>query len=377
MFVVVLILRRNENIFDSFIKLISVQWILVLILYEISSGFFIPLTSGFYVELMKFIFSTVFSYILFYSFFKRLKSKKIKPFLRSNILYFLAIILSCISVGSFIYYFCLFGNFYHFRQAVLNDNVSLYVGYSFPIVAASFFHAVLSEDKNRFLFAVLMVLLTIISSSKIFLILTLIFVSGIYRYGYKVSVKSMFIFFVSGFMLFSIMHILMDKIAGLNEYPLVVALGYTFLGYFLGGIAAFQMIVSNLFSTGVFYSSISGLVLNAPTKIFVGYDNGWVRTGHWYGNVYSGFAPWYEFSNQYGVVLYGVIIGLVHAIIYSHAKKSIALQFMKGFSIYSIIFIVFYDTYVMSIKLWIAFLIASIFLSLTIVNVKTKRKYAH
>lgn len=363
------VFRLKSNILSSFLKLISVQWIIVLLLYELSSGFFIPLNDDFYYQFVSFFLSVIFFYVFFYFLFSRIGFVKIKPLINPKFLYFVAVIGFVFSFFRFVYLLYFFGDFYSLRQGILSNNISLYVGYSFPIVAASFFHAKISGRRIKFLFAFLMLILSVISSSKIFLILSLIFISCVYENNYRLKLKHVFVLVVSGFLLFSIMHLLMKKIAGINEYPLIVALGYTFLGYLLGGIAAFQMIVSDLFSTGVVYSSITDLILNIPSQVHMDSSNGWVRTGNWYGNVHSGFAIWYEFNNQYGVVLYGFIIGIIHALIYSHTKKSVAFQFMKAFSLYSIFFIVFYDTYVMSVKLWIAFFIASIFLSLTKLHV--------
>lgn len=159
------------------------------------------------------------------------------------------------------------------------------------------------------------------------------------------------------------MHIAMEKVAGTDNFPLVVALAYTFLGYFLGGIAAFEMIVSGFFSTGYQYSSLIDILLNLPSVTPVDSESGWVVTGMWFGNVYSGFASWYEYSPEYGVVIYGFIISLVHAFINTHVKDNLAIQYLKGFSLYCLLFIVFYDTYVMSIKLWLAFSLAAVFLA--------------
>lgn len=360
------VVRFNVKITDSFVKLVSVQWFFVLLAYWISEGFFTVLTADFYIQFIKFFLSVLLSYCVFYFFIIKIKTKKIKPFIDSNVLYTVSMLLSIFSIICFVYYFKIYGDFYRFRQAFLVDNISLYIGWSFPLAAASYFYAKKNNDnRKKMLFLLVMIVLALVSLSKIFLILALLFGSSIFENDNNISAKKILIIVFLGFSSFALMHILMKKVAGLDQYPLIIALGYTILGYFLGGIAAFQMIVTNSFSTGLYYPSVLDLLRNTPVHFLSSTDAGWVKTGNWYGNVYSGFAPWYEMNKVYGLAIYGVIIGLIGAIIYGKAKNNMAFQFMKGFLFYSILFIVFYDTFVLSAKLWFAFFIAAYVLSMT------------
>lgn len=346
------------SVLHSFGKFVSFMWLVYLSFYMSVAYRFVELSNIFDVVFIVFFMAMIVSYYFFYYIFSGLDINlpSIKPFISRSCFYFFSILFFILSIVKFFYYFLEFGGFYLFRQGFLDEKLSLHIGISFPIVAAAYFYSQLNRDVvyAKF-FGVMLVVLGMVSLSKIFVILSLLFVSGFYKPDFKFSMRMIAFYASIGLLLFSCLHIAMDKLAGDAGDSVFFSIIYTLNGYFLGGLAAFQLVLNDQFSTGKIYGDFISFILQKPTNLTQFNDNGWVKTGEWIGNVYSGFTPWFEYGKIYGLLLYGILIGVVHSIVDYFSIKYSSFAFLRIFSFYPLIFIVFTDGYLGALLMWIAF----------------------
>lgn len=354
---------------DSFYKSISLIWLFILVLYALQYELFTPISSEFDMVFVAFFWSIITSYALVYSVLKKIRPISFKKVLSSRHFYFLSFFFSLISIVKFFYYFLLYHDFVAFRAAFVDEGLSLHIGISFPFCAAAYFLARQQKDAfymRSFMFVLLF--LALISTSKIFIIIAILFLSGFGGSEFKLSTKKLVGILFVGMGLFSLVHIAMDKIAGLGAFPLYQALLFTFSGYLLGGLAVFQLVLDGAYSSAPSDSLINYMMGGGKYIITAANEDGWIRTGVWVGNVVSGFSPWYIVSGVGGIVFIGCVIGVLHATINSFSRRSLAFKYMRIFSFYPLCFFVFSDTYISAMMMWIAFFICSFVLSLTHVH---------
>ena len=171
------------------------------------------------------------------------------------------------------------------RSKIASRELSFHCGVSFPFVSSCLFFQKVNVIKKRTNFlTVLMFLLALISSSKQFIVFAFLFAIPWYRKGFKISFKAFFFIGIFGFLLVLLLHATTGRVAGSGN--LFQKTLYTINGYLIGGIAAFQ-----LFLDGTMQQNIT--------------VDGWVKTGKWIGNVYSGF---YYFSKDYSTFFYPLLL---------------------------------------------------------------------
>ncbi|MCG5378481.1 O-antigen polymerase, partial [Providencia rettgeri] len=327
---------------------------------------FVNISSELDMTFTIFIYGVAITYLIFYNSLKNLPLVKFKKFLTPNSIYLIAIVFFILSFSKFLYYFISAGGFSSFRAMFIDEKLSLNVGISFPICACALFIA--KEEKRKsciYLFSFLALFLSLISTSKIFIVISLIYISGIYRKEFKFKIRVILFYLILGFLLFSLSHLVLDKLAGGGS--ILYSLYFTFLGYLLGGFAVFQHVLDGLILER--YSSFVELIARDKENVFNQLDSGWIKTGDWLGNVYSGFTPWYNTYGNFGILLLAIFIGIIYSVIYSFAnKKSLPFLYLKAFSIYPITFFVFSDTFFSAKLMWIAFVLCSFIIAFTKFN---------
>lgn len=370
-----LIFLYRKSIYDSFIKMLATIWLLTTAIYFFVEGFFVPLSKNFAQAFCFFFLPLLLFYTIAYLSSAMLKKVSIRPFLSPNILFGVSIFSATYSIFVFFYIFHSIGSMVLFRDAVLNGNISLGVGISFPFAAGSYFYCRLHKLKKKMIFfMIIMFMLAFISSSKMFFIIAMLFLSGLYIENIYFSAKKIIIIFILGFLIFSMLHILMNKIAYVEGDSLLVSLLYTLCGYYYGGFSVFQLCLDGVFSSGKSYQSFVDFLIGNAVQTGRLYENGWVETGGWFGNVSSGFTPWYEYLGYYGLSLYGSIIGFVYGVINYGSKLYSGMIFLRVFSIYPIIFIIFNDTFLRAATIWFGFIFVAIMLIFIEPKLKNERK---
>lgn len=357
---------------DSFVKAFSVIWFCYLSIYELSSNTFVSVSSNFDFIFLIFFFGVILFYLLTRELLLlcNFSIYTFVPIIKKDIFYFISFCFFLFSTISFIYYIYLYG-IVGFRQFFLENDLSLHVGMSFPFCAGSYFLARYINDKTwERLFLILMFILAIISTSKIFVVLSILFVSGFYEKSFKLNIKKLFIVLSVALIFFFSLHLFMGKIAGQSKFSIFGAVLFTLQGYLLGGLAVFQLQLDNAFTPTDVYNSLYNFLSHTPESVTTVVNNGWVKTGQWVGNVYSGFSEWYAYASTMGIILLSFFIGFFHAVINYFSKVSLFFRFLRVLSYYSLFFFIFSDTYLRAFPMYVSFSIAAFFITITKKDIK-------
>ena len=369
----VFFLNFNKKMYDSFLKTFSMIWLFYIGLYLVSSKNFVPISDEFDTVFLAFFLSSIFFYsiILFFLKLSKLKGVSFKSVISTNIYYFISFILTFFSIFKFIYYIAIFG-LSDYRQTLLDNDLSISVGLSFPFLMGAYYIAERNnQQKVKIISIIFLFVLGIISTSKIFIVIMLLYISGFYKKNFSLNWYKITKIFVAGFLIYSLLHVLMGKIAGAtgdNFFGIVDGLIFTFIGYLLGGLAVFQLQLNGQYIPSGYFSNVFNFLINMPVNNSMVEGGDWVYTGSWLGNVKSGFSTWYQFFGIIGMVYLGLLIGFIYAFIFYFSKKSISLNFIKIFSFYPLMFFIFNDTFLGASKIWIVYILVVFILSITNFN---------
>lgn len=339
-FLIFLLLLSRKYKAKSFVYIYSLWYLVILIDYLFMQNVFVPFSESFDTFFLFFSFLFIFMYLIFdevISFSGRIKFPKFQLFSYKTYFCF-SVFLGLFSVLLFIKAFISMPILLA-RAKIASNELSFHVGISFPFVSSCLFYQNFKNYKKyKKLLIVLIFLLALISSSKQFIILAILFAIPWYKKNFKFSLLPILFVFSFGFLLILLLHAVTGRVAGSgNLFQKTV---YTINGYLLGGLAAFQ-----LFLDGTMESHIT-----------VG---GWVKTGDWIGNVYSGFYGFYQNRNIFLLSLKVLAISLLYAFLNSK-RKSMFLNFMRIYSLYPLLFFIFSDLYFSAVKQWFVFVIAGI-----------------
>ena len=369
----VFFLNFNKKMYDSFLKTFSMIWLFYIGLYLVSSKNFVPISDEFDTVFLAFFLSSIFFYsiILFFLKLSKLKGVSFKSVISTNIYYFISFILTFFSIFKFIYYIAIFG-LSDYRQTLLDNDLSISVGLSFPFLMGAYYIAEKNNQQRvKIISIIFLFVLGIISTSKIFIVIMLLYISGFYKKNFSLNWYKITKIFVAGFLIYSLLHVLMGKIAGAtgdNFFGIVDGLIFTFIGYLLGGLAVFQLQLNGQYIPSGYFSNVFNFLINMPVNNSMVEGGDWVYTGSWLGNVKSGFSTWYQFFGIIGMVYLGLLIGFIYAFIFYFSKKSISLNFIKIFSFYPLMFFIFNDTFLGASKIWIVYILVVFILSITNFN---------
>lgn len=366
----VFIVTSKFKIYNSFLKSFSLIWFSLLGIYYLFQDRFIPFSSKFDSVFYLFFLGAIIAYIFSSYIFSKLNLKLLtfKPIFNVNAFYLIALLFFLISLFRFLYYILEFG-LMDFRILFLEENLSLSVGISFPMVAGAYYLSeVVGDLKTKKLLMLMMFVLAAMSTSKIFFVIFIIFISGFYKEKFKFNpVQITFLVFL-GFIFFAIIHLLTNRIAGDFDdsfLGILEALVFTMVGYLIGGLAVFQSQLNGHFNANIIYDNFLLFLINKPSIVYDLETVQWVKTGEWVGNVYSGFSNWYFNGEELSILFLGCFIGVLYSFIFYYAKYSYAINYIKIFSFYPLIFFVFSDTYIAATKIWLAFCIVSFIICIT------------
>lgn len=361
------------KITDSIIKMMSLLWIVLIIAYILNDEYFVPLSSRFD-ELIVVFFTFFFVfYLSFKNGCKKIRTSNtafnIKPFINEKLLFLIAVVTFLYSIAMFIYLFYSYGNLFSLRDSLIDNGSMIKVGISFPLNAAAFFYAKYTKKtKVAAFFAIFMFLLAIASTSKIFFIITMLYIIPWYESNYKLSISKLVFVVLIGIAFFIGIHLALNKVAGPEKSGIVPVLN-TLKGYILGSIAALQLILDGdyILPENIYIDRILALLPGSVFEMpyFVNQEN-WVKTGDWYGNVYTAFAFWYQPKGMMSVIMFASLLGLLYGFI--NSKKTKAMVFLKIYSYYPLIFILFSEQFALSVSQWLAFIFASLMISWIIPN---------
>ncbi len=343
-FLIFLLLLSRKYKEKSFVYIYSLWYLGILVDYSLMQSTFVPFSERFDIFFLFFSFLFIFMYLIFdevISFSGNIKFPKFQ-FFNYKTYFCFSVFLGLFSLLLFIKAFVSMPILIA-RTKIASNELSFHVGISFPFVSSCLFYQNLKNYKKykKFLVA-LIFLLALISSSKQFIVLAILFAIPWYKKDFKFSFLPILLVFCFGFLLILLLHAVTGRVAGNgNLFQRTI---YTINGYLLGGIAAFQ-----LFLDGTMESHIT-----------VG---SWVKTGDWIGNVYSGFYGFYQSRSIFLLSIKILTISLLYSFLNSK-RKSIFFKFMRIYSLYPLLFFIFSDLYFPAVKQWLVFVLAGISLLL-------------
>jgi hypothetical protein len=362
----------NKIFKDPYLLLYSVI-IMLLLSYMVLGSRFGELSLNVYFHLITFGLVFMFWYIVSKKIFEELKLKTVRPFLSSQVIYIVSILL--FSYTSLKFYLAIstfeLDSFMSFRTLTtseegLGERVSMGVGLSFPAVMASYYVAKLKQQGFiAVIFSFCGLLLAILSTSKVFLLIWLLYIA----YLNKVNLKYFIVYFVIFVFLFAVSHIVLQKFSSNPEVSLIQALYDTFLVYLLGGLASYNLLVEGeaVIHPGTMFVSINWLFnpfisITVPDSAILP----WVKIGSWNTNVYTAFGYWYAFLEGYYIVIIPTILGAYYAFFFNESKFSNQyFSFYRVFLIFCIIFVFFSDQFIPAYMMHVMSLFFSVLISIT------------
>lgn len=201
------------------------------------------------------------------------------------------------------------------------------------------------STKKKVYLSVHIILLAVLSTSKMYFVLAILYIVPWYVNSFKVNLNTILFVFIAGVGSFFWLHLTTGKVAG-NSQNLIQNLFFTLQGYYLGGMAAFQILIDG--------NSIGG---------------GWVRTGKWLGNVYTAFSRLF-YEKSYALFAIRVVcIGFVYALL---SQKNHMAKYVKIYSWLPLFMIFFAEMFGSAIAQWICFVIAGFLVNVIINNNRSK-----
>lgn len=321
--------------------------------------------------------------VVFYAFsywgqrvFRSLAIGRIAPFLNRRLIYALAVLSFAFSAYKLQVAIGVadIGSLLSFRDLVSNpDNdfggrVSLGVGFSFPLIMAAFVLAKRNRDAAwKFLFLLSGFLVAAISTSKVFLLIWIMYLV----YGSKQQLKT-YIWAAAFFVvLFGVSHLILEKFSSTPEVGVLGALANTFKVYLWGGVAAYQKMING-------EVELNGYALFYPIKSFLGlfwsrahliHDTNilpWTDVGLWFTNTYTGLALYFPFFGNAFPFIVAPFMGFYCGAVFS-ANEAFRryFDFYKPFLMTCLIFLIMGDLFLPAIKMHLIYGFLSLLLGVT------------
>ena len=333
-------------------------WGILLVGYAINEQYFVPLSATTLFFILAFLFFFSMTYILI------ARSGRVvfsfgTGFIESKYIYWFAGMINIISICFGI--ILLYNNHFSLkvmREGILDGSVSGFgLGISLPLSFCCMYLARHENKKNYFYcFTLFSFLLAVLSTSKIFLILFLVYIVGINSY---VSKKKLLIYGTFVFGLFALSSIILGKFSSDPEGKIISAIFDTLRVYLFSGLAAFNLYVEKnvtLPENLLLYpfKEVWGTTKDIPKTDILP----WINTGVWDTNVYTAFAPWYQSLGLYAAIIIGILLGFYYGIWFSF-RQNLAVGFYQTFLCFPLLMLFFQEHYLLSWKMhFISFLCA-------------------
>jgi len=343
---------------------IHMVWACLLLGYALNTDYFIALNDVVLTYITLFIISFGFSYVLVarghhisFSFGRGL--------IKSKDVYVLGFLICLISIGLGI--IILYHNNYSLklmRDGILEGSVGSFgLGLSLPLSLCCMYLAKCEKKKwIHALFVCTSLMLAILSTSKIFIILFVIYVTGMNNY---ISKKKIAIYGCISLLFFGLSSIILGKFSSDPNSNIFNAIFDTLKVYLFSGLSAFNLFVdgkTDLPENILMYPfrGFLGAAMNIPETDILP----WVNTGVWETNVYTAFAPWYQSFGYLSSFIFGIGIGVYYGFWFSF-RKTIAIGFYQTFLFFPLIMLFFQEHFILSWKMHIIYILCSLILAMT------------
>ena len=335
------LISRNRKI-NSIIYIFSVWYLIVITDLILTQNMFVAISKKFDMVFVIFMCVFIFSYLLcnlIFDYNPNITGIRIKIF-KYEVYFLICFLLTLLSLFLFIKALLTYP-FPVVREKIGAGELSCKVGISFPFVCGLLYYQKINNIKKfRKLSFVLLLILIIVATSKMFFIIGLLYVVPWYKKGFEFKIRYVFYIVLTGISFFAVLHLVTNRVVGDGNF--IQKVMYMLNGYFIGGMAIFQ--------THLDHTLISHITV-AP----------WVRVGNWVGNVYSGF---YSFFINYSYLEFCIntfFVGFMYAIL---NRKELVFRFVKIYSIYPFLFFIFSDLYIAGITQWLIFFFVGVCIDL-------------
>jgi hypothetical protein len=245
------------------------------------------------------------------------------------------------------------------------------IGTSMPLVCGAWLLARLSgRIALAWIFGLLTFMLALLSTSKMFLVLALLFAfPTLGREG--LNKKTLVWAGAIGLALFAVLHTALGKVVG-EDQGLSSAILTTLKTYLLGGIAGAQLLTSGATSIpeNVVWKPYADLLPGMYDVPATGILP-WIQAGDWYVNVYTAFAYWLDALGWWSCAVMGLWLGIVYGVLQAR-PDSVPTRYIRLFALFPLLSM-FHQDFFFAIGMWIAFCGAATLLWLTPPATATKQ----
>jgi hypothetical protein len=365
-----LILTIKRPLVGSIGRLLAAEWVILLTLYLIFESEFVPLSTE------SVLYITVFfvCFFLAYEVGLTIRLPPVAPpfVVRGSYIMLFALVAGSVSIALGVHHALTLGITSAMEYRYLYDAelagapaISNRIGISFPLACAAW---MLARSNNQRalsgMFAVLALVLAVLSTSKIFILLWLLYsVPHIGMQGPRT--RTILITAGVGLAAFAFMHLVLGKVLGDVSDGIIEGLLLTLKTYLLGGLAGMQLVVSGeaVFPENAMWKALGDLLpgsIRVPESAILP----WIQTGVWHGNAYSAFSYWVDAFGWLSSIGIGLVLGTAYGAVQS-ASSSLAMSYFRTFAIFPLLFLFHQDFFVPSVFMWIAFTLSTVLLWLT------------
>ncbi|EPA8654105.1 O-antigen polymerase [Photobacterium damselae] len=338
-----------------------IVWASITIIYIFSPEYY-PLSIETNLYLSFFIVTFCITYMVFQNIFKYKILLPERVYISKNLIYFLCIVVSLFTIIKGILILNTLGfNLMLFRTQLMAGNITgLGIGISLPI---SFLGLYLSRRSNNVIMFIIFfcfsLVISLISTSKIFLLLVVMYSMGINN---KIEIKKIFFISIGILSVFILSSILLNKFSSSINDGFFNAIYDTFRVYFISGVSAFNLYIND-------NAFIPNNILLYPFKDLLSdaYDIPlsdilpWINTGTWDTNVYTGFLPWYQAIGFISCFILGGGLGIYYAFWFNPNLGYIA-KFYQIFLYFPLLILFFQEHFLLSWKMHLSYILCMLLL---------------
>jgi len=366
------LLVRKQPLLESYAKIFAVEWIFLLSIYLMYQKEFVPLSNHFSFVFLMFFVPFVLADYYWSKTIHYIPEIRFPAVISANLFFMLACAAAVLSVGLAVHAVRSIGvaSFAGFRELFVGSDeigpVSIGTGVSFPLVCGAWYLSRVMEKRYvSLLFGFLAIILAILTTSKVFLFIALIYAVPLASNGKPTMTAKTFInIAVAALVTFALLHLFLGKIAGIpGQQGILEGLMVTLRVYLLGAIAGLQHVLDGTFiyphnQMWIFVANLFPDFVEAPKTIILP----WSSIGIWETNVYSAFASWYEAVGVLGLAVIGFLLGSFYAWLF---RSCSTLLFLRIFSLFPLLFMFHQDFFFESVRIWIGFSFVAVLIDMT------------
>ena len=229
------------------------------------------------------------------------------------------------------------------------------VGVSFPLTMGALFLARARGERWKAVsFGVAGGLLALLTTSKIFILLYVLFLLPVNLDWRAMRFRPLLRYAVIAVALVAALHLALGKVVGLGETSIVEALAITLASYVGSGLAGLELYVDDVanFPANALWQQIGGLlpgVISVPESPILP----WVQVGGWDTNTYTAFSYWIDGLGLPGAVGFAVLVGWLGGRMLR--LQGLGARFITRFYVFGVFFLFHQDFFLSALVMWFAY----------------------